>query len=52
MQVTLYTCGNMCSNMPFNIYTENKSYKVDIHKRDQAQIKLSHKSAQVWCKQL
>ena len=24
MQITLYISGNMCRNMPFKIYTENK----------------------------
>ena len=23
-QITLYTCGNMCTNMPFKIYTEKR----------------------------
>ena len=24
MKITLYICANMCTNMPFKIYTENK----------------------------
>ena len=24
IEITFYICGNMCTNMPFKIYTENK----------------------------